>query len=241
MSIPAINWCIEQKGMPPGQWVVLFHLCHAHNHETGRCDPSQAYLAEMTGMGERTVRRHLSDLEKDGLIERRKRGVEGGGRVSDFFILKITTSYEPANLAANHTGQSVRTNRPNRAEKVHEMAAKQEVTGKNRETPREILCQVLSEEATDAYIEHRRSKRAKLTERAAELIVKKLNGHPSPDAVIEESIANGWTGVFPDKGGGGRQQAGQGGYRHSTAQAWRPGSDIPSAMFDDTPPPSRNH
>lgn len=131
MSIPAINWCIEQKDLPPGEWVVLFHLAHCHNHETGRCDPSQTYLADMTNMGQRTVRRHLNALEAKGRISRRKRGVEGGGRVSDSYAL----GHEPAKLAAYLTGQSMQTNRPNGAEKVHEMAAKQEVTGSEHGIP----------------------------------------------------------------------------------------------------------
>lgn len=127
VSIPAINWCIDQKDLPPGEWVVLFHLAHCHNHETSRCDPSQEYLSKMTNMGVRTVRRHLSNLENKGRIERKKRGIEGGGRVSDYYVL----GHETAKLATNLTGQSMRTNRPNGAENVHEMAAKQEVTGKN--------------------------------------------------------------------------------------------------------------
>ena len=131
MSIPAINWCIEQKDLPPGEWVVLFHLCHCHNHETGRCDPSQEYLAEMTNMGGRTVRRHLSSLQERGRIYRKKRGVEGGGRLSDYYVL----GHEPAKLAEYVTGQSMRTNRPIHAEKMHEMAGKQEVTGIEQDLP----------------------------------------------------------------------------------------------------------
>lgn len=131
MSIPAINWCIEQNDLPPGEWVVLFHLSHCHNHETGRCDPSQEYLSKMLNMGERTVRRHLSNLELKGRITRKKRGIEGGGRVSDYYTL----GHEPAKLAANLTGQSMRTNRPIHAENVHEMAGKQEVTGIEQEVP----------------------------------------------------------------------------------------------------------
>lgn len=37
-----------------------------------------------------------------------------------------------------------------------------------------------------------------MTVHAAELIANKLAGHPSPESVINESIANGWTGVFPE-------------------------------------------
>lgn len=133
MSLSAMSWCSDQNDLPPGEWVVLFHLCNCHNDETGRCDPSQTYLSERTNMGERTVRRHLLSLEKRGKITRRKRGIDGGGRLSDSFIL----GHEPAKLAANVSGQSMPTNRPNRAENVHEMAGK---TGRNRKETGTTIC-----------------------------------------------------------------------------------------------------
>jgi hypothetical protein len=64
---------------------------------------------------------------------------------------------------------------------------------------RDALCAVLSEEMADAFIAHRKAKRAKLTEHAAQLIAAKLCTHPNPDAVVEQTIMNGWTGVFPDR------------------------------------------
>jgi len=136
VSLKAMNWCVEQNELTPGEWVVLFHLCHCHNHETGRCDPSQGYLAERTNMGERTVRRHLAALEDQHLIRRVKRNQGSDGRMSDHYILGFmfeggTTL--PANLAATlpanscrSTGQFVQINRPT-------VAAKQGRTGKNRE------------------------------------------------------------------------------------------------------------
>lgn len=70
MSIPAISWCIEQKGLPPGEWVVLFHLCYHHDPKARALLPSAEYLAETTGMGLRTVRRNLTGLKRRGLLVR---------------------------------------------------------------------------------------------------------------------------------------------------------------------------
>ncbi|WP_157115631.1 hypothetical protein [Ketogulonicigenium robustum] len=61
-----------------------------------------------------------------------------------------------------------------------------------------ILSELLSPEMAEDFAEHRRSKRAKLTAKAAELIVRKLRDHPNPDAEIERTIMQGWTGVFPE-------------------------------------------
>jgi uncharacterized protein YdaU (DUF1376 family) len=64
---------------------------------------------------------------------------------------------------------------------------------------REILCAVMSEESADDFIAHRKSKKARLTERAARMIADELRGHPDPDAVVRLSVMNGWTGVFPER------------------------------------------
>ena len=52
-----------------------------------------------------------------------------------------------------------------------------------------------------AYEEHRRKKRSSMTEHAADLILKDLEGIGLENAIlaIEESMKRGWTGVFTDK------------------------------------------
>ena len=62
-------------------------------------------------------------------------------------------------------------------------------------------------EAMSSFREHRRKIKAPMTKRAEELIVRKLeeihreHGH-DPTKVMEQSILNGWRGVFPIKGAG---------------------------------------
>lgn len=218
MSFPAMNWCIEQRDLPPGEWIVLFHLCHCHNHETGRCDPSQDYLADMTGMGVRTVRRHLSGLEEKGRISRRRRGVDGGGRLSDYYIL----GHEPAKLAANVSGQSVRTNRPNGVENVHEMAGKhrsnmegtrntplvpheaEPIEAKKREPDvSAILCEIASPAAVTSFIAYRKKSKGKaLTVTAAERLRTSLraifDGGGDPDDALGMAEERAWLTVKPE-------------------------------------------
>jgi len=59
----------------------------------------------------------------------------------------------------------------------------------------------VSESVWADYVDHRKAKRAKLTGRAVELITKKLEGLSPPlaDECLNESIENGWTGVFPER------------------------------------------
>lgn len=61
-----------------------------------------------------------------------------------------------------------------------------------------VLMDVLDAETAAAFIAHRKAKRAVLTPHAASLIVAKIRNHPDPAAVINHSIMQGWTGVFPD-------------------------------------------
>lgn len=136
MSIPALNWCIEQKALPPGEWVVLFHLCHAHNAEHG-CFPSQDFLAEQTNMSKRSIVRHIGALEEAGLVVRKRRFNAAGERISDRYFMPFEPGFarenQPsANLAS---GQSVHDQVPNGARNVHEMAPKHEVTGIEQEEP----------------------------------------------------------------------------------------------------------
>lgn len=60
------------------------------------------------------------------------------------------------------------------------------------------------------FVAHRKGK-SKLTAVACELIAAKLTGHPDPDAVLNQSIENGWTGIFPEKvHAASKQPSGQG-------------------------------
>lgn len=73
-------WSVPVKGV---RQHVLLALANSHNKDTGRCNPSMSELAELTGLGERTVRRAIGDLIADGVIVVENAGETGratGGR-----------------------------------------------------------------------------------------------------------------------------------------------------------------
>lgn len=85
----------------------------------------------------------------------------------------------------------------------------QKKTPKETKTPHKpprgpVLPDWLSPEAWADFVEFRKKAKAPLTDRAAELAVKKLealrSGGNDPRAVIEQSILHGWKGLFPLKG-----------------------------------------
>lgn len=57
----------------------------------------------------------------------------------------------------------------------------------------------VTEKAWADWCQHRREIHKPLTAKSCEQQAKALEGHPSPDQVLSNSISNGWTGIFPEK------------------------------------------
>lgn len=63
----------------------------------------------------------------------------------------------------------------------------------------EILSAVVPPTIARAFVTHRDDLKKPMTENAANAMCKKLEGHHDPGAVLNDSIANGWQGIFPEK------------------------------------------
>ena len=87
MSIEASSWAIEQiEGLDhPPQRLLLLILANVAD-EQGYCFPGVNYLARKVGLSHRMVRRHLAQLEGDGLISRAFRVEAKGQEVNDYFL-----------------------------------------------------------------------------------------------------------------------------------------------------------
>lgn len=70
---------------------------------------------------------------------------------------------------------------------------------KNDEEAMSILSQVCSPPVAREFVAHRREMKKPITPRSARAMAGKVKSHPNPDAVFNESIANGWQGIFPEK------------------------------------------
>jgi DNA-binding transcriptional ArsR family regulator len=75
MSVRWITWAWDQNCGSAARKLLLVALAD-HAGEEGSAFPGTGRLAEKTGMGNSTVRRHLDALEKDGFVtrDRRRRG-----------------------------------------------------------------------------------------------------------------------------------------------------------------------
>jgi hypothetical protein len=90
MSIEAINWALTAETGSPGCKLVLIVLANYANDEN-EAWPSIKTLTTKTEQGEKTVWRHLKDLEKNGFISSQNRFSKDGSRSSNLYKLNTVT------------------------------------------------------------------------------------------------------------------------------------------------------
>lgn len=104
MSIRAIDWAfrLDVRGASKAVLIVLANFAD----EEAACFPSQARVARMAGLSERTVRSALEALIERGLVSRQARYGGAMGRKTDRYVLslEVTASGDlPADPAAGNS------------------------------------------------------------------------------------------------------------------------------------------
>ncbi|MGC9539959.1 helix-turn-helix domain-containing protein [Streptomyces sp. UG1] len=115
MSIEAMAWAFRQNIPKPGAKLVLLALCDFAD-EAWSCFPGQATLAEKTSQGERTVRRHLEWLEKEGFIVSRAR-FSDGHRTSNRYTIHAPRPSAPPPSASPTNGSDAPAPEPEKGGK----------------------------------------------------------------------------------------------------------------------------
>lgn len=96
-----MTWAVDQRTGSPARKAVLMNLADRAD-AVWLCWPGQKLIAKDTELGERTVRRALDDLEKDGLIRRHHHRRKDGSWSSDRYILAgIDTDPDALRLLAD--------------------------------------------------------------------------------------------------------------------------------------------
>lgn len=205
MSHSATDWAIKQRGLKPAAKIVLWHLCDRYHPDHG-CFPSLDTLADDCEMSRRSVQDQLAELEKSGLIKVEKMPRQNGQLPRNRYLLAFENLGQNLPKAKSALGKIERPPLANSRNSLGQNLPTNSVKGTSKGTSndaqqvREVLCEVLPESSADDFIAHRKAKSAKLTVKAAELIAKKLKGHPDPVSVIERAIMQGWTGIYTDSG-----------------------------------------
>ncbi len=187
--------------------LVLLALADFANDE-GECWPSMVGVAQKSRMTERGAQKIVRRLEEDGWLQIDTGGGRGGK--NRYRILAQNPELETPN-SKQGIADKPRTaeHKPRTGVQETPNGGSPEPSGTIKEPSvkgrvREILAFVVGEKAADDFIAHRKAMKKPLTERAAELIVLQLAGCRDPTAVINQSIMNGWQGVFPKREAGGK-------------------------------------
>jgi DNA-binding transcriptional MocR family regulator len=88
MSIEVMTLVWKSDVQPVNARVVLLALADNAN-DRGRCWPGTAHLAGKAGLSRRTVFRMLAELEKQGVVLRRKRKRANGSRTANGYMIDL--------------------------------------------------------------------------------------------------------------------------------------------------------
>lgn len=190
--------------------LVLLALADTADDD-GSCWPKLSYLAAKCEMSEDTVRRSVYRLIEAGYVSTTKRFDQTGRQLSNGYRIvqeRLRSSEEiriglhdatPPLQEQGGEGCSNTTpggSRKGRPRTYHRNLSVEPIPP----TPLVDLPDWLPKESWDAYQQHRIDIKKPLTKKAAELAIRELGYLRSlgndPVAVIEQSILNGWRGLF---------------------------------------------
>ena len=190
MSFQAMTWAVEQK-LPALQKLVLLMLANRTNHETGVCIPRIKTLAEECGMSVRSCQAAIKSLVDLGMLRIQAR-FNDGTQLSNQYQLMLTrvqdvhppmhelhpTVQEVREAGAGGAGGGVHhvhtepgSTKPGKEPKdaPKRVSSSNRQKDDNQETARTlskaelIAMHGIDAELAQAFLEHRKAKKAKLT------------------------------------------------------------------------------
>ena len=200
MSAETLFWAVKAQVGNPQRKLILIALADIAN-EKRECWPSHQYLATIAECSRASVIRHLKELAACGLIKITHRG-DGNVKKSNLYALSpVKSDVSQCNIDVSQCNKGSITVQHN--------------------TPIDTL-KTYGYIATnwEDWIQHRKELKKSLTEQTVKLQIKFLEKHSPEDRarIIEQSIRNGWTGLFELKGeNNGKDQQSNNQYRRGTA------------------------
>ena len=218
IALMTLAW---KSGYQSGQKMVLLALCDNANDQ-GECYPSISMLSAKCSLSERSVFKHIAELEQDGAIRRENRN--GRSTIYHLDPCKFCTPEESAPLKNLHTTPADTS--PTPLHPVHPTPADSAPITINEPSiePKKkkaagaassfVLPDWINKKHWDAW--HSCAKRKKATDEQKQLAVEKLDGWRLAGidyaAALESAAVGGWQGLFkPDEPKGRQSGGGQGG------------------------------
>ncbi|WP_338791149.1 helix-turn-helix domain-containing protein [Pseudomonas sp. AE27] len=214
MSMELMVKAMKTKVGNPLRKLVLIKLAD-NASDQGECWPSYQHIADQCEIARSTVKTHIRELEKAGLVRREFRR-NGELNQSNVFHLTLSggagaargggAAENPPGAAENPGGGAGAAPRTSHSfepvnEPVEQTVADAPSAKKKAPKFDPITCKPanVSEQTWADWCQHRKEIRKPLTATTCAKQAKTLAGHHAPDAVINQSISNGWTGLFPEK------------------------------------------
>ena len=202
MSAECLFWAVKAKIGNPQRKLILIALADIAN-EKRQCWPSHAYISTIAECSKSSVIRHLAFLQDEGLIniENRK---DGEGKKSNLYTI-YPMCHPDTTLVSQRHHPSVTV--------THNTLI---------DTHIDTISNMGLSEIWEEWIRHRRDIKKPLTPESIKRQVNFLEKSKPEDriGIIEQSIRNGYTGLFHLKGNKhGNNQPSNSNYRPGTAAA----------------------
>lgn len=189
-----MNWALSQNTGSPAAKSVLLILANRADHN-GICWPGFGGICKQTELSRRAVIDNIKRLEADGFLTIKNRPQP----LTNLYRLNIHGGAVDALVQEVHgAGGALEV-----VQEVHwGSAGGAPEPSLTQSKPKESTPEGLNEDAWQDYQKHRSEIKArKLTVRGQELAMKKLAvlTKDQQQSVVDLSISNGWTGLFPEK------------------------------------------
>ncbi|MCF3156616.1 helix-turn-helix domain-containing protein [Pseudomonas juntendi] len=214
MSMELMVKAMKTKVGNPLRKLVLIKLAD-NASDQGECWPSYQHIADQCEIDRSTVRKHIKHLEAQGLVRIENReGPKGNSTNLYYLTLRNPVGQNSTPVGPESTGvgpqptggvgpESTRTSHSFEpvTEPVEQTVAAAPSAKKKAPKFDPMTCKPVnvSEQTWADWCQHRKEIRKPLTATTCAKQAKTLAGHHAPDAVINQSISNGWTGLFPEK------------------------------------------
>lgn len=223
MSMELMVKAMKTKVGNPLRKLVLIKLAD-NASDQGECWPSYQHIADQCEIDRSTVRKHIKHLEAQGLVRIENReGPKGNSTNLYYLTLRNPVGQNSTPVGPESTGVGPQPTPPVGPESTRTSHSFEPVTEPVEQTvagapsakkkaakfdPMTCKPANVSEQTWADWCQHRKEIRKPLTATTCAKQAKTLAGHHAPDAVINQSISNGWTGLFPEKVLPGAQQRG---------------------------------
>ena len=214
MSMELMVKAMKTKVGNPLRKLVLIKLAD-NASDQGECWPSYQHIADQCEIDRSTVRKHIKHLEAQGLVRIENReGPKGNSTNLYYLTLRNPVGQNSTPVGPESTGVGPQPTPPVGPESTRTSHSFEPVTEPVEQTvaaapsakkmapkfdPMTCKPANVSEQTWADWCQHRKEIRKPLTATTCAKQAKTLAGHHAPDAVINQSISNGWTGLFPEK------------------------------------------